>query len=300
MSFAPIALFVYNRPVHTRQAIDALRNNELAKESELFIFADGLKDKKADEGVTRVREYIRSVSGFKKIAVIEHDRNLGVAGSVIAGVTDLVSRYGKVIVLEDDLLVSPYFLKYMNDALLLYENENSVLSICGYMYPVEIKDQETFFFRIPDSWGWATWKRGWDLFTADGKKLYDDLKRRNLLKSLDLEGAFDFTGMLKMKIRGKNDSWGVCWYAASLLNKKLCLYPARSLVMNTGIDGSGRHRGIVDYFKTEPANEPVAVRSIPICENESAAEKIKLFLAKNRFNKIGNKVFEFFHKLGII
>lgn len=287
--FAPVALFVYNRPEHTRQAVEALRKNRLAQESELFIFSDGVRDGESLEDVLKVRGYVKSLTGFGRVTVIEREHNIGLSRSIISGVNELISRYGRVIVLEDDLVTSPYFLQFMNDALLAYKDEEKVISICGYTYPLKKKHADTFFLRVADCWGWATWKRGWDLFISDGRELYMALKAGRLFKKFNLDNAFDYAKMLKMQIRGRNDSWAVRWYASALLNGKLSLYPWRSLVVNTGFDGSGRHRGSNDYFRTELLNESVNVRRGPVLENEAAVREIGIYLRRGRFN-IGGKV----------
>ena len=161
MRLSPIVLFAYNRPGHIQQTIDALRKNHLAEESELFIFSDAPRDKKAEEDVSKVREYIKTIAGFKRTTVIERDHNLGLSQSIITGISELIAQYGRIIVLEDDLITSPYFLKFMNDGLSAYQEEDSVISICGYMYPLNKKHADTLFLRMTDCWGWATWKRGW-------------------------------------------------------------------------------------------------------------------------------------------
>jgi GT2 family glycosyltransferase len=187
LMLAPITLFVYNRLNHTRQTVEALLRNELAAESEFFVFSDGPRSETDREKVLAVRSYLKTINSFKKVAVIERDKNFGLAESIIAGVTEIVNRYGRIIVLEDDMVTSPYFLKYMNDALEIYKDEEKVISIHGYIYPVRDKLPETFFLRGADCWGWATWKRGWDLFDPDGRKLLEQLQKRNLTRTFDFE-----------------------------------------------------------------------------------------------------------------
>lgn len=295
MKYAPVVLFVYKRPKHAQQTVDALQNNYLAKESELFIFSDGPKDKKAEEGVWEVREYIKTITGFRKVTIIERDYNLGLTESIIRGVTELIAQYGKVIVLEDDIVTSPYFLNFMNDGLLAYENEEKVISICGYRFPIGIKHGDTFFLSLADCWGWATWKRGWDLFVIDGRELYNTLKARKLIRKFNLDGSFNFTKMLKRQIKNRNDIWDVCWYASAFLNKKLFLYPWKSLTINIGIDGSGTNRGVVDCYRTQLVNEPIPVHDIPIFENEQAIKEVGLYLRKQRFNLVF-RTLEYFRK----
>jgi len=239
--FSPIVLFVYNRPWHTRQTVEALLANELANESDLIIFADGAKSDKDIDAVKEVRKYIHSITGFKSITINEQDMNLGLANSVIAGVTKVVNEFGRIIVLEDDMVTSPYFLRYMNDALEMYENEDKVISIHGYIFPVRDQLPETFFLRGAECWGWATWKRGWDLFESNGQKLLEELKRKNLQYLVDRNGLFPYTKMLKDQIKGKIDSWAIRWYISAFIKEKTTLYPGRSLVINVGLDGSGRH-----------------------------------------------------------
>lgn len=294
---APIALFVYNRPAHVQQTVDALRNNFLAQESELFIFSDAPKNGEAEENVLKVRRYIKNIMGFRRVTIIERNHNLGLSQSIIMGVSEVINQYGRVIVLEDDLVTSPYFLKFMNDGLSTYGDEDSVISICGYMYPITKKHTDIIFLRIADCWGWATWKRGWDLFVANGKELYSALKDRKLLVKFNLDGAFDYTKMLKRQIQGRNDSWAVRWYASALLREKISLYPRQSLVMNIGQDGSGRHRGVIDYFKTELLNESVVVRKVPTFEDGTVIREIESFLRRQRFN-ISKRMLEFFSKGG--
>jgi GT2 family glycosyltransferase len=179
MELAPVALFTYNRPDHTKRTIESLLNNELADKTDIFIFCDAAKKTEDKNKVDEVRSFLRTINGFKNIEIIERTANLGLAKSIISGVTDVINKFGKIIVLEDDMITSRYFLSYMNKALNIYDIETDVISIHGYVYPVKNRLPETFFLKGADCWGWATWKRGWDLFEADGKKLLRKLKERN-------------------------------------------------------------------------------------------------------------------------
>lgn len=268
---APITLFVYNRLAHTRKTIEALQKNELAIESNLIIFSDGFKKSpESQASVLVVREYLKTINGFKSIKIIERSENLGLAKSIISGVTEIVNQYNKIIVLEDDLITSPYFLRYMNDALKLYENQEEVISIHAYIYPVKHFLPETFFIKGADCWGWATWKRGWDLFEADGRKLLNELKAKKLTKEFDLNGSYPYTQMLKGQIKGLNNSWAVRWYASAFLKNKLTLYPGHSLISNSGFDDSGTHTGKTDAFYTSAYDQPIKITEIPIVEDKEA------------------------------
>ena len=259
MVSAPIALFVYNRPAHTRRTVEALRNNKLAAESDLIIFSDAAKDADSASSVREVRDCIGSIRGFKSVRTIARARNLGLAQSIIDGVTEVCGEFGRVIVLEDDLVTSAHFLRFMNEALDAYEGEQRVGSVHGYWYPVGSQVPDTFFLRIASSWGWATWSRAWQLFERDGGKLLAELRRRKLARTFDLEGAIAYTRMLEDQIAGKNDSWAIRWDASIFLADKMSLYPGVSLVQNIGFDGSGRHSAVSDAFNTRLAAAPVRV-----------------------------------------
>lgn len=250
---SPIVLFVYNRPWHTQQTIEALQRNELAAESELYIYADGEKNGKISDSVLQVRSYIQEVSGFKKVTIIERDKNFGLANSIIDGVTQIVKKHGHVIVLEDDLVTSSVFLRYMNDALNLYKDNSEVISIHGYQYPLEDAADltDTFFIKGADCWGWATWAHEWELFESDGQKLLDQLELRDLQKEADFNNSYGFTKMLKDQVKGKNHSWAIRWYMSAFLLNKLTLYPKQSLVQNIGNDSSGTHCSQTAQFNIE-------------------------------------------------
>ena len=238
---APIALFVYNRPWHTRHTVEALQQNKLAEESDLFIFSDAARNPEAVAAVCEVREYIKAIGGFKSLHIVERQENLGLANSIIGGVSKLCEEFGRVIVLEDDLVVSPMFLAYMRTALDKYNDEPMVMQISGNMFPVLHPEAlpETFFCRVTTSWGWATWDRAWRKFETDAKKLADMIMTQKLRK--DFDSGYDYFQMLAMQARGEIDSWAIRWYASVFLSRGLCLHPSLSLVLNIGHDGSGVH-----------------------------------------------------------
>ena len=272
---APIVLFVYNRPRHTQQTVEALQKNKLASESELFIYSDDAKNDDARVSVDEVRKYIDNITGFKKITVIKRDKNWGLANSIIDGVTKIVNEYGRIIVLEDDLVTSPYFLKYMNTALDFYKNEKSVISIHGYIYPIE-NLPNSFFIKGADCWGWATWKNKWDMFEPDGQKLLNELKYRNLEKEADFNNSYGFTRMLKQQIKGKNNSWAVRWYMSAFLRDMLTLYPGKSYVQNIGNDDSGTHCSASDIFRVELSMRNNSNR-LELVENSDNRKKMEIF-----------------------
>ena len=282
MNLAPIALFVYNRLDHTEQTVSALKRNLLAEDSDLFIFSDASKNLSSDEKVKAVRTFIKSTTGFKSLTIIERPHNLGLANSIIDGVTNLCNKYGQVIVLEDDLVTSPYFLKYMNDALDFYRDEERVISIHGYIYPVKAKLPETFFLRGADCWGWATWKRGWDLFEPDGEKLLAGINAQNIRKEFNYDGSYDLVGMLYSQIKGEVDSWAIRWYASAFIKNKLTLYPGKSLVLNIGNDGSGTHCGTTEMFTSRLTKYELKLVKIAVFESSEARSAVVDYFHSNR------------------
>lgn len=279
---APVALFVYNRQAHLRKTIEALRNNSEAFSSSLYIFSDAPKNAADIIAVNAVRQYIREINGFSAVHINERTENYGLARSIIDGVTTICREHGRVIVLEDDMVVSRYFLKFMNDALRLYEHDERVISIHGYLYPIEQAQPETFFLKAAHCWGWATWTRGWSLFDPDGQKLLDELKRRNLTHQFDFDGSHPYTRMLQNQIAGRNNSWAIRWYASAFLTDKLTLYPGRSLVYNTGMDGSGTHCSTTSKFSSEITDLPIVVETIAVEENFEAKRAIAKFFERTR------------------
>ncbi len=277
-TFAPIGLFVYNRPDHTRLTIEALKDNVFSEQTDLFIFSDGAKERVSERKVTEVRSYIRSVTGFKSITIVHRDKNFGLAGSIIDGVSFLVQKFGRAIVVEDDLVTSKYFLHYMNDALDIYQDEPDVVCIHGYLYPVRQRLPETFFIRGADCWGWGTWKRGWEIFERDAGKLLTELKEKDLEHSFDWDGNYGNVKMLKEQIAGKVDSWAIRWHASAFIKNKLTLYPGVSLVNNIGGDASGTHTKSLKGFQTTLAQSPVGVEKLPPIENkESRSAFVEFF-----------------------
>ncbi len=288
MQLAPIVLFAYNRPWHVKQTLQSLSNNELAADSDLFIYADGPKlnaTVEQLEKIKNVRTVIREKKWCKTVTIIESDNNKGLAESVIEGVTKTVNEAEKVIVLEDDMITSRYYLKFMNDALNTYELNNDVMCISGYIYPVKGKLPETYFIRGADCWGWATWKRSWNDFEKDGKKLLDDIERKGLSAEFDFKGTYKYTQMLREQVQGKNSSWAIRWYASAFLKNRYCLYPGISLVQNIGIDGSGTHSGTSTKWNVVIASEPIKVKPIPVTENVAAKKQIISYFNESTKNE---------------
>ncbi len=265
--FAPIALFVYNRLSHTRLTVEALQKNELAGESDLIVFCDAAKTSEQTEGVREVREHIRQIVGFKSVTIFERDENYGLARSIIEGVTRLCNEYGRVIVLEDDLVTTPYFLRFMNEALDMYEHEDKVMQISGFTYPIGHISDETFFLRLPLCWGWATWDRAWRHFRKnDDVMLKFDRKMRRDFRFK----TYHFWRQLELNKKGILNTWFVYWYASVFLRGGLALYSGKSLVHNIGMDGTGVHRMATNNYDVELGTRAVRLEPIACRESEEA------------------------------
>ena len=275
---APIALFVYNRPDHTRRTLASLQKNVLASESRLFIFSDGSKTDADMEKVNEIRELANEVTGFKSVKLIARNENRGLANSIISGVTQLVGEFGKVIVFEDDLISSPYTLQYFNEALTKYENDEPVMHIGAYMYGLNDKTlPDAFFYRIATSWGWATWARAWKNFEPDIDKLINQFDKKKI-HDFSIEGTMNFWKQIQEFKAGKNNSWAIRWYASIFLKGGLTLHPSRSLVHNIGHDGTGVHSNIEHMYGVNIAQKPVKNFPTEIKENQQAHIAIRRFL----------------------
>jgi hypothetical protein len=262
--YPPVALFAYRRPEHLRRAAASLAANAGAAGTKLYVFCDGAKGRADAADVAQVRKVARALSGFRSVTLIERDRNFGLAASVIAGVTQVVEGHGRVIVVEDDLVLSPYFLSFMNDALVRYAEEERVASVHGYIFPVRHALPETFFLRGAECWGWATWRRAWQRFNPDAADLLRTIRERRMEQEFDLDGAYPYTKQLENQAAGRIDSWSIRWRASCYLAGMLTLYPGRSLVRNAGFDRSGVHCDESTEFEVMLADSPVAVQSIAV------------------------------------
>ena len=246
MTIAPVVLFVYRRPIHTEVVISSLLKNKLAKKTDLIIYSDAAKEIEHEMGVNSVREFIKKISGFNSISIIYRDFNYGLCKSIVRGVSEQLQINREVIVLEDDLVVSQNFLEYMNFFLNLYQDDEAVMSIHGYVYPSITPYPNTFFIKGADCWGWGTWRRAWKHYIDDPELLLREIKKNKLESKFDMDNSYPFTKMLKECVLGKNDSWAIRWYASSFLRNGLTLYPSKTLVDNIGFDGSGTHGGMLD------------------------------------------------------
>ncbi len=285
---APIALFAFNRPRHLQQTLSALAANNLADQTILHIFCDGPRNKEDQLLTNSVREIANNVCGFAAVHIHFSSTNKGLADSIIDGVTHVVKKYGEVIVLEDDLVTSPYFLRFMNDGLDVYRDNPEVASIHGYLFPHQGDAPETFFLRGADWWGWATWARAWDAFESDGQALLQKITNRNLKNSFNADDTYDFTGLLADVIAQKTNSWAVRWHASTFLCNMQTLYPGKSLVQNIGADGTGTHMtSKTSIFDTELTTLPIIVEKIDAVQHDHMYAQKKKFLLLQSGGRVG-------------
>jgi len=276
MNKAPVALFVYNRPRHTQQTVEELQKNDLASESDLFIFSDAAKNDAAKQTVDEVRAYIKSVDGFKKITIIEREKNWGLADSIIDGVTKIVNQYGKIIVLEDDLVTSPCFLRFMNEALDFYQNEEKVWHISGWNYPINSDGlNDVFLWRVMNCWGWATWADRWANFEKNPHRLIEQWTDEQKYH-FDLDGSGIFWYQVTSNEEGRINTWAIFWYATIYQKQGLCLNPTKTYVDNIGHDGSGVHCGDLGLYLPRDLNERLNLEfDCEYVESKLITEKIK-------------------------
>lgn len=252
--FAPIVLFVYNRLHHTMQTVEALQKNDYAKDSVLYIFCDGSKDEQHVDEVMKVQEYVSTIDGFKDIHIEKSSINKGLANSVISGVTKVICQYGKVIVVEDDIITQPFFLRYMNACLDTYYDRSDIFMIGGYNYNFRIPPDymhDVYVVHRSCSWGWATWKDRWlqaDWNVSDYQLMLCSSKLRKRFN----RGGSDMFPMLKEQMKGNIDSWAIRWDYCMYKHNALCVHPIRSLCYNAGFDGSGVHCGVSEGCLSAP------------------------------------------------
>jgi hypothetical protein len=243
-NLTPVALFTYNRPQHAQRALAALARCDRLSETRVHIYCDGVNKPEHAEGVNATRQVVHDWASANKATVIERSENLGLAHSIVTGVSDLCKTYGRVIVVEDDLVVSPDFLNYMLQALDRYQDDPKVYQISGFMFPVtHTPAPDALFLPLTTTWGWATWERAWRIFDWEATGALKSLADPDILRTFNLDGAYPYATMLRRRLEARNDSWGILWWWAVFNIGGLVLHPRQSLVWNGGFDNSGVHSG---------------------------------------------------------
>jgi hypothetical protein len=301
---APILLFTYNRVEHTRKTLEALSVNYLASESELIVISDAPKIKEHIEGVEIVRDLIRSKTWCKSTTLLCMEKNMGMNDNFLVNITAVVEKYGKVIVLEDDICTSPQFLTYMNDALEMYENEERVMQVSGFVFDISKRNlPPSFFVGITNGWGWATWKDKWNKLNRNAKELFDTVQKNNLYNRMTVDGAEpDFWNQLEANATGVHNDWDIKWFSSVVANNGLCLYPKESLVVNIGFDGTGTHfKNGEKGHKTVFSKSQLRLEKIPVEESLIARKSFAKYFksqqptffdkAKYKLNLLKSKYF---------
>ena len=249
---APICLFTYNRPNETRKTIEALQHNYLALESDLFIFSDGPKNETVDSNINEVRELIRNISGFKSVTLFESMQNNGLANSIISGVSQIIEKHGRIIVLEDDLITSPNFLNFMNQALVFYEANKKIFSVSGYSLNLpSLKNCKSDYYigYRASSWGWGTWKNRWEKVSWEiqdfNRFIWNPVKHIQFLR-----GGSDMSLMLWRQMNGKIDSWAIRWCYHQFKHDLLTVFPSKSKIISIGFGDSATHTKKTNRFDT--------------------------------------------------
>jgi len=249
-TLAPVVVFAYRRPDHLRNTLTNLMRCNGFGQSPVIVYCDGPRDADETDAVRATRELARTMLG-ERAEYHFSEMNLGLSHSVIAGVSDVVERFGRAIVVEDDLELSPAFLTFMNQSLDRYANDENVFQVSGYMFDVpELEGTPSaLFLPFTVSWGWATWKRAWDQFDPQAMGWEALQADKGLRRRFNLDGVYDYATMLVRQMAGMRDSWAVRWYWSVFKANGLVLFPPVSLVRNTGFDGSGTHgRGLLRKF----------------------------------------------------
>ena len=282
-TYAPIALFTYARPDHTRAVIEALKRNTLAKASNLIVYSDAARTAAEEERVRKVRRYLHTVDGFQSVKIVESPRNLGLAQSITAGISETIEEWGKIIVLEDDILTSPCFLEFMNCALERFQNQRRVWHVSGWNYPIDSSGlSEAFLIRVMNCWGWATWRDRWVHFRKRPTRLLASWHAKDIY-AFNLDGAHDFWRQVVRNAEGSLDTWAIFWYATIFENRGLCVNPSSSCTENIGLDGSGTNSGRKFLKEKITLKETFAgFGEFPLVESDIALQRIRRYYLRRR------------------
>ena len=247
-TFAPIVLFVYNRPEHTKKTVEGILTNPEAKDTILYIFADGPKptaNEEARANVKAVREYIHTIKGFKDVIIEESEVNRGLAPATIYGVTKIFSKHDRVIMIEDDDIPTSHFLEFENECLEKYKDDPKIWCVGGYVYyPTPVKsdiNDDIYLVNKPTSWGFGTWKRCWDKIIWDMDTLKGLFAHKSIVKGFSKWCGGEMSPIMFSWFEGRSSSWSIRYNFAAYLNDSKTIRPVHSLILNSGMDGTGTH-----------------------------------------------------------
>jgi len=296
-NLAPIVLFTYNKLDTLKKTVQHLKKNKLARKSNIFIYSDFYKTNVDKIYVLKVRKYLREIQGFKKKKIILRNKNYGLAKNIVNGVSEVMKNHSKAIILEDDILVSKYFLDYMNSSLNLYKKKKNIWNISGWNYKIKIKSEhDVYFTRTMNCWGWATWKDRWKCYKKNPKQI---VKKWSLsdIKKFNFEGSYNFFSQIERNLSGQIDTWAIFWYAVIFKNKGLCVNPINTLVKNIGVGKFATNTKSSNNIFTSNINDHnLLPKKFPnkILENKKIFYSIKINFLKL---KIKNKIKNYIRKL---
>lgn len=314
MNLAPIVVIAYNRPTHLDRTLESLSKNDYAKDSILYIYCDGPKPfeeiknfenakplvvlqntlrvfqgtnaeyKEYLSNIDKTRSIATKITGFKEVYVIKRDTNIGLADNIVSAVTEIVNKYGKVIVFEDDIVSTRGCLKYLNDALNLYENDEKVMHVSAWMFPNKGQFPTTFFYDSPyPAGGWATWDRAWRYYNGDTKNHVDYWNGN--WKKFDIEGQNHLSKQLLMNLDGRLKTWYIKWYSSVRRCGGLCLYPGTSMTNNIGWDCTGETSYSTNRYYVPQLAQYTNVERVKIIRNNKAFNFIRIWYSGHWYSK---------------
>ncbi len=286
MNSTALVIFAFNRPYHTFKTIEALEKNSLWDQQHVVVFCDGPKRNSNEKEIQRIQQtrlIAHQIKGCASLTVHERTENKGLYENVVNGVSDTLTKYERIIVLEDDMITAPNFLEYHYLTLDRYTDEKSIWCNSAYLYPINVNGNRSFFIQGADCWGWSTWRNRWSQLERNGEILLQTIKDKKLLKKFTFNHSYPYDQMLKDRIAGKNQSWAILWYASSFIHGGLCSYPPFSLVENIGTDGSGTHsRKRSDVHGTLQSNNNIIYLEDVVEESASHRDLFEKYFNRSR------------------
>jgi len=293
IEYAPIALFLFNRPEHTKKTLKALKKNIGIKQTKIYVFCDGpRKDflKEDNRKINIIYHYIERIDWCKELIIEKKDINFGLANNIILGISKVLEKHESIIVLEDDLVSSKGFVNYMNTCLLLYKEEEKVMHISGYFPPISNKLDDTFFYNSASCWGWGTWKRAWNKLLTNPNEIKTKLEEEGLIEQFNVHPNSGFLHDLDENISGNLKTWAIKWHASVILSKGLCLHPKKTLIRNIGMDNSGVHCNNNWKLHHQKITKRIKVVKIALKENPNIKRIITEYYKNGKDVSIFDKI----------
>ncbi|HIF9198284.1 TPA: hypothetical protein ACX6PX_003586 [Photobacterium damselae] len=292
MNFSPVVIFVYNRLTHTKKTIAALAENYNSDKTDLYIYSDGPKGSSDYDSIREIREYCKSIKCFRTVTINESEKNIGLAKNIINGVTEVIKKHGKIIVLEDDIVTAKDFINYMNASLNKYKDIDNVWHISGWNYPAfnHSDNNKAYLWRGMNCWGWATWEDKWSFYRKDPEYFINNFSEQ-MINKFNIDGKYDFWEQIKRNYNGELDTWAIFWYATIFINNGLCLNPYQTYVHNIGNDGSGENCGNLDVYKSS-----LNMNSLLIYPDKNVESKYAIEMLKKYFKKEKNIFYRIYRK----